>query len=138
MEQTNNYYAPEPQTTVCGKIPLSMRYASLALRTRLHWHVPLCVPSAEFTLLIDQREQVWSHVVKIPVTSVFSVLLNIIKGIINYVYICFVTNSYAFMLFMSFPCLYHEKLGYYIGWALFTGQLRHRCHMGENGFWTCP
>ena len=33
VEQTNNYYAPEPQTTVCGKIPLSMRYASLALRT---------------------------------------------------------------------------------------------------------
>ena len=93
VEQTNNYYAPEPQTTVCGKIPLLMRYASLALRTRLHWHVPLCVPSAEFTLLIDQREPVWSHVVKIPVTAVFSVLLNIIKGIINYVYICFVTNG---------------------------------------------
>ena len=33
VEQTNNYYAPEPQTTVCGKIPLSMRCASLALRT---------------------------------------------------------------------------------------------------------
>ena len=74
-----------------------------------------CFPSAEFTLLIDRRGPVWSHVVKIPVTYVFSVLLNIIKGIINYVYICFVTNSYAFMLFMSFPCLYHEKLGYYIG-----------------------
>ena len=33
MEQTDNYYAPEPQITVCGKIPLTMRYASLALRT---------------------------------------------------------------------------------------------------------
>ena len=52
-----------------------------------------CVPSAEFKLLIDQRGPVWSHVVKIPVTYVFSVLLNIIKGIINYVYICFVTNG---------------------------------------------
>ena len=27
-----------------------------------------CVPSAEFTLLIDQRGPVWSHVVKMPVT----------------------------------------------------------------------
>ena len=44
-----------------------------------------CVPSAEFTLLIDERGPIWSHFVKIPVTYVFTVLLNIIKRIINYV-----------------------------------------------------
>ena len=65
---------------------LSTGYASLALRTLTCSNLVSCVPSAEFTLLIDQRGPVWSHVVKIPVTYVFSVLLNIIKGIINCVH----------------------------------------------------
>ena len=84
VEQTNNYYAPEAQTTVYGKNTSldGVCFSSFTYTDMFHsW-----VPSAEFTLLIDERGTILSHFVKIPVTYVFTVLLNIIKGIINYVY----------------------------------------------------